>query len=75
VRDGPISGGRALANGEIALVITALLYVVFSRRWTLGESALWLIGILLIPLVSRIVFLIQDQKQANRQRAACGVPD
>jgi hypothetical protein len=64
-----------LLIAELALVVTAVLYVVFSRRWTLRQSALWLLVILIIPWAGSIVFLLADQVQASRRRALRTGPD
>ncbi|MGI5215645.1 hypothetical protein [Plantactinospora sp. CA-290183] len=56
-----------------ALVLTALLYAVIGRRWSFGQSVLWVVVILLVPLLGSVVFLVVDHMRANdRRRAATG---
>jgi hypothetical protein len=58
----------AIPVAEFSLVITAVLFVIFSSRWTLGESVLWILVILFIPLIGSIVFLVVDERKRKRLR-------
>jgi hypothetical protein len=61
-----------LGVAGLSLVITAVLFVIFSPRWTFGQSALWLLVIVLVPVLGGVVFLVADEWKRRRGPAAPG---
>lgn len=57
-----------LSIAMLALVITALVFAIGSKNWSVGQSLLWVLAILLVPVVGSIVFLAVDGTLDRRRR-------
>lgn len=60
----------ALTIAALALVITALIYAIVSKNWSVGQSLLWVLAILVVPVLGSIAFLIADHKLDRKRKAA-----
>ncbi|AOS64914.1 PLDc N-terminal domain-containing protein [Actinoalloteichus hymeniacidonis] len=58
---GLVIAGLISAGG--AVIILALLIVVTTERWNLGQTLIWVLVIFAIPVLGALVFLILDHQR------------
>jgi hypothetical protein len=53
----------------IALVLTAVIFAILSKNWSVFQSLLWVVVLLVVPLLGSVLFFVVDAKFGRERRA------